>query len=1603
MKTELTHLLRRAILCLLVYVAALQTARSQVHADFSTSPLNGCAPLFVSFHDQSTGNPVAWKWDLGNGTVSYLQNPSATYFNPGKYTIKLVVRNAANKADSVIKTNYVTVNALPKPLFKVSDTTGCYPLSIQFTDQSIAQEGTIVKWEWDLGDGTVSSAQNPQHIYTAPGFYNVTLRVTNSTGCVTTLSKQQYIKINDGVKASFNFNNTNLCKPPSLVNFTNTSTGTGTLNYQWSFGDGNTSTFINPANTYLLSGQYSAKLIVTNDKGCTDTMLQKNAVLVGLARASFTAPDSVCQAVFFNLKNTTNPAAAGYLWQFSDGSSATDTDPAKKFDNAGTGTIRLIADFGSCHDTAVKNIKVVGKPVMGFTADKTASCKTPFTVQFSNTGTGGKTYQWLFGDGGSSTQQNPSHTYQQPGDYTVTLIATNSTGCPDTLSVQHYIVIRPVDIQLKGIPYKGCLPVSYSPNYIINSVVPIASYHWDFGDGGTSAAALPTHVYTSQGIYTVQLTYTTAEGCTGTFSWPNAVLAGQKPKASFTSTPPDACASTPIQFTDHTTGNATSWLWLFGDGAADTVQHPAHLYNDTGYFSVKLIASNYGCSDTVVVPNTVHINAPIARIGVNADCRTPYNYGFRNYSIGATSWTWDFGDGQSTQVENPSHVFAAPGYYNIRLTVTNGTCTHTTVYPARIIDEKADFTASATSVCRGDTIQLTPMGFNKGNVQSYRWNVATRTDTAGAGIHVSFPQTGAYTVQFILYDINGCADTMTKVNYLHVNGPLAAFNPAGNNACLNQGGNIFFNDASSTDGTNAITRWQWNFGDSSSKSYTAGPFSHIYTKAGTYTVQLKVTDASGCSDSISQSNTINIGDPKAGFSSPDTTGCNNSNIHFVNTSRGMGLSYTWDMGDGLKDYNSAPVHNYTQSGDYSVELKIQDSYGCRDSMRIAKYIHVDQPRSLYRLSDSTGTCPPLVVKFTNQSTYYTGTSWDFGDGTGAQVENPVHYYNYPGIYYARLVVTSPGGCTDTLAHKIDIKGPTGTFSYDKTVACTPGTVNFTAQTANASSLIWDFNDGNTMQTPNTTVSHSFAALGIYVPKMILEDAQGCKVPIVGKDTISIYGVTSVFGSDRKLICDAGNVIFTDSSSSNDLITGYEWHFGDGTVSYDPAPVHAYTVTGVYPVQLIVTTSNGCTSTSVQSTNIKVAASPQVSIRGDSSACEPATLNLFGAVVVPDTSALSWQWHYANGGSATGQNPAPVTYPVAGTYPVSIDVTNSSGCVSTVSKPLVIHPKPKVDAGNDVLMCEKKPAMLKATGADTYTWGPAVSLSCNNCATTLASPDSNTLYHLHGETVFGCKGDDSVLVRVKHPFRMNVGGGDTLCKGEAFRLSARNAELYDWTPATGLDNSHAGSPLAKPGASTDYRVIGYDSAGCFYDTGYVKVTVFEFPTVDAGADITLPVGNSTKIDLKLSNDVTHIQWQPATGLSCATCASVSANPKQTTAYQITVTNQGGCVNKDQLTVYVVCNEGNVFMPNTFSPNGDGTNDVFYPRGRGLYNIRSMRIFNRWGEPVYEVANFQANDASKGWNGQFKNNPAPNDVYVYFVEVVCENNAILTYSGNIALIR
>ncbi|WP_066408170.1 PKD domain-containing protein [Flavisolibacter tropicus] len=1593
----------RKLLWLLFFCLQFSISHAQLSANFSATPLSGCAPLVVKFTDESTGNPTAWKWDLGNGTVSFFQNPSATYFNPGTYTITLEVKNASG-SHTITKTQYITVYASPSVDLISSGTTGCYPFKVTFTDKSTPGDGTLSSWLWDFGDGQTSNGANViDHTYNIPGVYHVSLQATNSFGCSSTRTFLKYITINDGVQPSFTVSAPSSCTLPVSYTFNNSSTGTGTLSYYWEFGDGSTSTDKDPTHAFAVAGDYTIKLTATNDKGCSTTKTQ--ILKVGVANTSITAPAITCinEPVVFSNSSVPSPVSAA--WDFGDGTTSTEINPTKSYGAVGIYTVTLNNDFGSCKGSVTKTIEVINRPTVEFTADNTANCQ-PYTVNFTSNAPDAVTYDWDFGDGKTSAGKDPSHTYTAPGFYTVRLSITNKAGCTQLIEKKDYIKIKAPAVAIINLPTEGCVPLRVTPVLDINTVDPITDYQWDFGDGGTATGKTPTYIYTKTGKFAVTLTYKTKGGCTYKITIPDGVKVGDKPNVNFSVSPTDFCASVAAQFTDLSTATppVDRWLWNFGDGTTSALQNPNHAFDGIGKFNITLTAFSNGCPSTLTIPDMVNVKAPIARFAVDM-CSDPFTKTFADLSILPETWFWEFGDGATSTDQSPTHTYAAKGIYEVKLTVTNSTCSYTTKKTIKVIDDKISLAVTDDLICRNADVTYEIKGADPANVKSYNWVPNYAPPFAGTtSWKQSYANRGTYKVDVRIRDINDCFISLSQE--VKVIAPRPDFTPIKTEICI--GNTVSFTDNSNpSDPAYPLTKWEVDYGDGSKESITPPSFDHLYTKGNTYTVKMTVTDNEGCTETVTKTNLITIADPQASFTSPNKLSCTTKDIQFNNTSTGVGISYQWTFGDGQSSTDIDPKINYTAEGEFDVQLVVTDGFGCIAKADSLKYIKVYDPVAKITTTGVFSSCPPLLSNFVNDSKNYIGQVWDFGDGSKSADKNPDHFYTYPGDYEAILTVTGNGGCISTTKQTIQVLGPKGTFTYTDGEGCTPVKISLTGNTKDIATFIWDLNDGNTITTPDNKIDYTYTRPGEYVPKMILKDVAGCQVPITGDHPIKVYDISTGLTLDKVLLCDKGEVNLTASPVTNDLIESYTWTLGDGNSATGTTNTYkyGYSATGLYPVKVLVETKHHCIAEALG--QVKIVQSPKAKITGPDQACVPATFQFNGHLDNSDTSTLfQWSWDFANGQLSTDKDPTPIMYGNDGDYAVKLRLTNSSGCMDEVIHNAKVHPLPKTDAGADFILCRDQSKTLQATGAQSYVWSPATSLSCTNCATPVANPTATIKYKVEGIDTHGslqCKTSDEIVVTVQQRFTVTANKGDTLCVGEKYGLEASGADLYQWTPATGLDKPTSDKPIANPTSTTLYTVTGRDRNGCFTSTATVPVTVYPYPTVELGANVEVNVGFPYQLKPTLSADVTAIQWSPSLGLSCNDCPDPVATPKLNTTYKIQVENKGKCIAEDNITLFTVCKGENMFLPNTFSPNGDGYNEAFYPRGRGLASVKTFRIFNRWGEAVFESANFKVNDRSKGWDGKFKGQLASYDVYVYIIDVICENGTQLTFKGDVTLLR
>ncbi|HEX8332053.1 MAG TPA: PKD domain-containing protein, partial [Segetibacter sp.] len=1256
----------------------------------------------------------------------------------------------------------------------------------------------------------------------------------------------------------------------------------------------------------------------------------------------------------------------------------------------------------------ISYVQVYALPDADFSSGDTVGC-APLTAKLndlskpnSGTTTG---WEWSFGDGGTSIASNPTYTYTRTGTYDVALKVTNSFGCSKILSKAAYISTQPVKVNILNAPGGGCVPYTYTPDYVVNRGDPITSYLWIFGDGTTSTLSKPSHTYTATGAYTLKLFYTTTSGCKDSLIFDKGIAVGRNFDVDFTLDPSITCGKQKVFFTSKTELPVTSYTWSFGDSTKSIEASPVHRYTDAGYYSVSLTVDKDGCKTTAMKKNIIYVDGTIARFDYTKDCKVKGRIIFKNTSINGSGYSWDFGDNTVSTDTNTEHTFTKDGDYQVRLISSqNDGCKDTQVVVVPVWFGDIDVTAYQDTICKGEGAVYTLVHPRTEFVDIVRWDFGRgmNAESNAKIVRHLYPNVGEYDLEVISTDVYGCKDTVTKTNFIRVNGPTADFDSEPFNGCRNT--EVTFKNLATGDGLNRIKKWVWNFGDGKHQEYTQQPFKHSYDSAGSFDVTLKVTDVSGCSDSLTKNGFILVSEGKADFITLDSFTCNGNTVNFRDLSSGSIDSHLWNFGDGKTATIPAPTHSYADTGVYTVKLIITSSSGCVDSLIKQEYVTVRNPKAKFGFSDQGVACAPRKISFYDSSYYAKSWSWDFGEGTTSTLQNPSHEFVTPAIYRVKLTVTSIGGCQSTFSTDLKVSGPQGNLTYSPTSGCENNNrVTYKAAGSGFTEFTWDFGDGTIINSGDSIINHSYKNSGNFIPKVIFKNASGCFLDMTGKDTINIKGVTANYFSDNKTICLNDAVQFKDSSTTNTATLSYKWDFGDGQTSSAKNPSHKYLTAGNFDVKLVVNTQSGCTDSITKSNYVKVVKAPLPAIVSEAEGCEAASI-AFASQLASDTSSIiSWLWNFGNGQTSSLKNPPPQVFTKAGSYTNSLTVVNSTGCSNKVTNTITIHPVPQI-FNRDTTICKGDNVQLFTSGATNYSWSPSNNLSCTTCNNPVASPVSDQTYRVNAASGLRCINEDSVTIKVLQPFNVSVAiPEDSICIGETIQLQASGTQNYLWTPSSTLSANNIANPKAKPSNDITYTVIGYDSLGCFRDTATVAIKAYEYPSVELGADIVLAAGNTKALTPLYTGRINSYLWTPSKDLSCYTCPSPVLSARDNVTYRLKVSNEGGCTAEDLLNVIVTCDNSIVFIPNTFSPNGDGMNDVFYPRGNGINSISSMRILNHWGELVFSRKDVAPNNPSTGWDGMYKGGRADAGVYTYAIEIVCKNSQLLKFIGNITLIQ
>jgi len=648
-------------------------------------------------------------------------------------------------------------------------------------------------------------------------------------------------------------------------------------------------------------------------------------------------------------------------------------------------------------------------PSADFTATPTNGVAT-LTVDFTNTSTGSYTStQWDFGDGGTSTKQNPTHRYKTPGVYTVSLTVNGPEGSSTATKQAYITVCASAYAEFEAAPLSGVAPLAVA--FTNKSCGAFSTWSWDFGDGSpASTEANPTHTYTAGGVYTVTLT---ASGSDGTVSKTktNLITVYNPVGAGFAAQPTSGVAPLEVAFTNTSTGDYTARQWDFGDGATSTDQNPSHVYAAPGVYTVTLTVSGPGGTATETKTGYITAYTPV-HAGFTAEPTSgiaPLSVTFSNTSTGDyTASQWDFGDGSPVSTEaSPTHVYSARGTYTVTLTVSGPGGTDSVTTPACVTvyePVQAAFTAQPTAGLV--PLQVSFTNTSTGDYDTLSWDLGDGSPPSAEANPVhTYTAGGTYTVTLTTSGLGG-QDVETKVGYISVYTPVQAgmvATPTVGVAPLD----VAFRNTS----TGSFTASEWDFGDGSPTSNELSP-THVYGARGTYTVTLSVSGPGG-TDSITEPGYITVYAPvEAGFEAAPVEGIAPVTVVFTNTTTGDFTSSLWSFGDTFTSTLQSPVHTYTTGGVYTVTLTASGPGG-EDTESKVGYITVYTPTQAAFTATPAGGVAPLSVQFTNTSTGdYTTSLWDFGDGITSTLKSPSHTYTAVGLYTVSLTVGGPGG-TDT--------------------------------------------------------------------------------------------------------------------------------------------------------------------------------------------------------------------------------------------------------------------------------------------------------------------------------------------------------------------------------------------------------------------------------------------------------------------------------------------------------------------------------------------------------------------------------------------------------------
>ncbi|MFT4985285.1 MAG: gliding motility-associated-like protein [Flavobacteriales bacterium] len=1566
--------------CSVVGILVMEEVSSPSIQLVAGSTVLACAPETVDFINSSTGTSpnTTFTWDFGDGTIENYDFTNAGQTIPHTYlsgevdcntTVTLSAQNKCNVSLNVFPIasliDNITIWDIDDAAIDVSPMSVCSTINtFTFTNASelncLAQGNTAQRYEyWNFGDywgiGSDSIVDwtafppNPSYTLSFPNVGNFTVMMIDSNFCGADTTYTTVTVVPPPVAGLVALPTTVCTGDP--ITFSNVTSSNANA-YLVDFDDGNG---FNPTNvgvfnhTYSFAGTYDVELIAYVNGSiatCADTTMVTVTVEPG-PNADFTLPqNSFCGPMDVTFTNTT-VGAISWTWDFGNGNtSILPVPPTQSYTGTGDYIVSLIAEsLNGCQSTKLETISIYDPPVANF--DFIAACDGDL-VTFNDLSTFNVidpivSYDWDFDDTFISIEQNPSHIYTLANTYNVEF-TVSTANCSDSITLPVAITDASVAGFNSSIT-EGChqLTVAFT-NTSTNS----DSYIWNFGDGNFSSVTSPTYVFenftTTVQNYIVTLYTDNAIGCADTLE--QIITVHPIPLSNFTMVTGSACAPIDVDFINLSNG-ATNYVWEFEPGQTSPLISPSYLFvNNTSaaqVFSPELVAiSAFGCTDTSSQDLTVYPEPSYSIDLTGMSGCSPLAVTMPSVPD-AVSYNWNFGNGNTSVLPTPTHIFTNNGTdtinYTIELIASNSFgCSDTassviTVYPNSI----ANFSPDRLSGCSPLTIEFEDLSILG---ETYNWNFGDGDTASVAGnMDHTFVNAGNAPVDYnVLLDITsefGCSSQSAVT--ITVNPEVTASFISDTVGCTP----LVVNYQNTSTGASS---YYWSMGDGNidiamNPNHTYNNFSQVDMELEAYLVS---TSTFGCSDTAFQNITI-YPEAIANFQTDLVQGCSPLDLGITNSIT-PGSTYNWTYGNGNTSQDANAQHEVpfiNESNEpvtYAILLETITDHGCL-AIDQNEVLVFPQPEAAFSVDPEF--CSGADIIFTNNSTGATQYSWQFGDGGMSNAINPIHVYtNETGdtqVYPVLLTAESDFGCTHVSFGMVDVfTSPIADFNIDSSSICYPLYLEIANNSQYATEFQWEYGDGNFSNTADPLHSYTYFNNGQTLLTntlgLTVTSENGCEA----SDSQEIQVIPRLEANFDPIdgACHPLPVNF------NNLSVGaleYQWTLDVGELSDEFEPAYTYVNYGIaietFEVTLVVSSYFGCTDTMTTEIIVHPVPDAEFSITPTIQTFPDATIEIVDNSVYGDAN---FTWDMGDGFSADTAV-GTYTYGNYGTYFVNLVIDNGFCSDESTERVDIIAPSPISLFEGEGEGCTDLTVQFTSLSiyAETFIWnfGDGATSSEENPSHTYSSPGNYTVSLL----VAGTGGNDiSVQEDIVHAyphaeadFSVNPPLSQTGDEVFFYNLS-QNAGIYEWDFGNGTTTVEPNPTMV------------YDEPG-IYDVTLIANNEFNCP------------------------DSMHLAG----------------------ALEVEI---GGYANFP-----------NAFTPSVTGPDDENynpeslNNNVFHPVFAGVLEY-NLQIYNRWGELLFET-----DDINTGWNGYYKGNLVPLGVYVWRANVLFTDEKQLVKSGDITLLR